>query len=125
MTRFHMMIAAGALALAASAASAQPAPTDQTPPPAADQSAPATAPDAAPAQPMGQAAQAPAATSAGANTNATVVNPGDAPPAQVQALAQGDNSLTSMSPVPDTPANRAKFGGPMSMTGKRTKPAGN
>lgn len=28
-------------------------------------------------------------------------------------------------PVPDTPANRAKFGGPMSHAGKMTTPAGN
>jgi hypothetical protein len=28
-------------------------------------------------------------------------------------------------PVPDTPANRARFGQPMSNAGKRTAPAGN
>jgi hypothetical protein len=28
-------------------------------------------------------------------------------------------------PVPDTPENRAKYGGPMSRAGKRTAPKGN
>jgi hypothetical protein len=62
---------------------------------------------------------------AGSNSSATVVSPADAPAPQVQALAQGDNTLVTNGPVPDTAANRAKYGGPMSATGKRTKPAGN
>jgi hypothetical protein len=68
---------------------------------------------------------APSAAAAGANTSAQVVTPGDAPPTQVQALAAGDNAVVTNGPVPDTAANRAKYGGPMSLTGKHTKPAGN
>jgi hypothetical protein len=30
-----------------------------------------------------------------------------------------------MAPIPDTPANRAKYGGPMSRAGKHTAPRGN
>jgi hypothetical protein len=73
---------------------------------------------------MSMPAQAPDAGAAAANSSATV-NAADAPPTQVQALGQGDNVLVTNGPVPDTAANRAKYGGPMSATGKRTKPAGN
>jgi hypothetical protein len=47
------------------------------------------------------------------------------PAGQAAALAAGDNHLLTNGPVPDTPANRAKYGGPMSNAGKRTAPAGN
>jgi hypothetical protein len=46
-------------------------------------------------------------------------------PAQIRALRDGDNALVTNGPVPDTPANRAKFGGPRSHGGKKTAPAGN
>ena len=51
---------------------------------------------------------APAATTAGADVSATT---------GVQLIASP--------PVPDTPENRAKYGGPMSHAGRHTKPAGN
>lgn len=35
------------------------------------------------------------------------------------------HELIASAPVPDTPANRAKFGGPMSNAGKRTAARGN
>ncbi len=44
---------------------------------------------------------------------------------QRKALASGDNTLVTNGPVPDTAANRAKYGGPMSRTGKKTAPKGN
>ena len=127
MTRFRMMLAAGALSLAAAtAASAQQAAPDQSSPmgapPQSEPSAPSQDMNAPPPPPQ---TTAPSAAAAGANTSAQVVAPGDAPPSQVQALAEGDNSLVTNGPIPDTPANRAKYGGPMSLTGKRTKPAGN
>jgi hypothetical protein len=94
--------------------------------------APAQNEPAAPGQDMNAPAQnqpappaAASATAAGANTSAQAVTPGSAPPAQVQALASGDNATVTNGPIPDTAANRAKFGGPMSLTGKRSKPAGN
>jgi hypothetical protein len=123
MNRFRMMLAAGALSLtAAAAASAQQAPADQTPPGAPS---PATGAPVQNQPGMGAQDMAPSAASAGANTSAQVVTPNDAPSSQVQALSTGDNTLVTNGPIPDTPANRAKFGGPMSMTGKHTKPAGN
>jgi hypothetical protein len=48
-----------------------------------------------------------------------------ASPEQQSALASGDNTTVTNGPVPDTPANRAKYGGPMSRTGKKTAPKGN
>ncbi len=47
------------------------------------------------------------------------------PPTQVSALKEGDNTLVTNGPVPDTAANRAKYGKPMSRTGQKTLPSGN
>ena len=54
-----------------------------------------------------------APTGAAANTSATVTTD-----------ANGTQVIASQ-PVPDTPANRKAYGKPLSMTGKRTPPAGN
>lgn len=61
---------------------------------------------------------------AGSNVNATVPQPstGGAP----EVIPQGAHSeLVTNGPIPDTPANRAKYGKPMSRTGRHTAPAGN
>lgn len=68
---------------------------------------------------------APSAQSTGVNTAGTSVSASQIPPGQAQALAQGDNTLVTNGPVPDTAANRAKYGKPMSHAGKKTAPAGN
>ena len=68
---------------------------------------------------------APSAQGSGVNTTGTVVDASQAPPGQVQALKEGDNSLVTNGPVPDTAANRAKYGRPLSHAGKKTPPAGN
>jgi outer membrane receptor protein involved in Fe transport len=86
------------------------------------QTAPAPDMNASPPDP---AATAPAATSAGVNTSSGQVSADQLPASQANALASGDNKLLSNGPVPDTPANRARFGGPMSHGGKKTQPAGN
>jgi hypothetical protein len=44
--------------------------------------------------------------------------------ANVTTDANGTQVIASQ-PVPDTPANRKAYGKPLSMTGKRTPPAGN
>lgn len=99
-----------ALAIAAPAVSlAQTA--DQAPP---DQSAP-------PAQGPMSAAPAPSAESTA--INASTGQP--MAPGQAGALAAGDNTLVTNGPVPDTAANRAKYGGPNSRAGRHTKPIGN
>lgn len=106
-----LMLATALPALAQSQATA-PDQTGAVPPPSA------TAP------PVSDQNAAPAASGYGANTAAQV--PADQlPPGQAAALAAGDNHLLTNGPVPDTPANRAKYGGPMSHAGRRTAPAGN
>jgi hypothetical protein len=83
--------------------------------PGADTTPPMSAPMAA----------TPSAQGAGMNTDSVTVDPAQAPASQVQALQQGDNTLVTNGPVPDTPANRAKYGRPMSNAGKKTAPVGN
>ncbi len=96
-----LKIAAAAGLLAASLAGsafAQDASGAMTPStPSSDASQPAMTPPTAPS-----------ADSSAANTNATVT----------------EVTVTN-GPVPDTPANRAKYGAPMSHAGKTSKPAGN
>lgn len=70
-------------------------------------------------------ATTPSAGASGMNTSGTMVDPSQAPAGQVQALQQGDNTMVTNGPVPDTRANRAKFGRPLSNAGKKTAPAGN
>jgi hypothetical protein len=89
----------------------------QTPPPADTNPAMSGAGMAGPA--------APSAPSAGMNTSGVAVDASQLPPDQATALAKGDNTLVTNGPVPDTPANRAKYGRPMSHAGKKTAPAGN
>jgi hypothetical protein len=81
-----------------------------------------TAPVGAPAA---AAPMAPSATDAGVNTSGVSVRADQIPPAQAKALAAGDNTMVTNGPVPDTPANRAKYGKPMSHEGRSTPPAGN
>jgi hypothetical protein len=83
---------------------------------------PAQAQPDPPAPPTASPADAPPAVAA---IDPTLVTAGQAPPAQVQALASGDNRLVTNGPVPDTAANRAKFGPPLSHAGKKTAPTGN
>ena len=68
---------------------------------------------------------APSAQTAGMNTSGVAVSASQLPPDQAHALAQGDNTMVTNGPVPDTLANRAKYGKPMSHAGKKTPPAGN
>jgi hypothetical protein len=98
---------ATAACLIGAAAYAQPSTTDQAPP--ADQSAAPPASSDMSAAPATSATTAP--VGAAANTSTTV----DANGAQVIASQ----------PVPDTPANRAAFGQPLSHAGKHTAPKGN
>lgn len=107
MTPLKPVLIAGALALAMPAFAQTQAPPSQMP----DQT---SAPPPA----------APSAAAAGVNTSGPV--PADQlPPGQATALAAGDNQVVTNGPVPDTAANRAKYGRPMSNAGRRTKPIGN
>ncbi len=99
-----LKIAAAAGLLAASLAGsvlAQDSSGAMTPSaPSSDASQPAMAPSTTP--------MAPSADTSAANSNATVT----------------ETTVTN-GPVPDTAANRAKYGAPLSHAGKKTKPAGN
>jgi hypothetical protein len=108
MTPLKPILVAAALALAMPAFAQTQAPPSQM------------APDTNSAPPPA----APSATMAGVNTSGPV--PADQlPPGQASALAAGDNQMVTNGPVPDTRANRAKYGRPMSNAGRKTKPAGN
>ena len=108
---------ATAACLFGAAAYAQPSTTDQAPP-AASQSTPdyaAPAPPPAdqtpPPAPSSHMSAPTAQTGAAANTSATA--------------SFGGPEVIASKPVPDTPANRAAYGQPLSHAGKHTKPAGN
>ena len=109
MTRLKTVLTIAAISLA-SPALAQMAPDAANPAPPA---APATQPEA------------PYAGDAGVNASAGPVSADQMPAGQASALAAGDNRLLTNGPVRDTPANRAKYGGPMSNAGRHTKPIGN
>jgi hypothetical protein len=108
MTRLKTMLAIAAISLAS---------------PALAQMAPDTT-NAPPAPPAAQP-EAPYAGAAGANASTGPVSADQLPAGQASALAAGDNRLLTNGPVPDTRANRAKYGGPMSNAGRHTKPIGN
>ena len=115
---------ATAACLFGAAAYAQPATTDQpaAPPAASSDMSPAPSTSAPPAT----ASQTPDA----APSNSAA--PDTAPTAPVGAAANTSTTVGSngteviaSQPVPDTPANRAAFGAPLSHAGKHTAPNGN
>jgi UrcA family protein len=66
--------------------------------------------------------------SAGSTTDTAYVAPeasAETYAANTSATATYTTTTVTNGPVPDTPANRARFGQPMSHAGKRTTPAGN
>ena len=118
LVRYTLAAAAAAL-LVGGVAMAQPAmpagssPDNNANPPAQDQPTPPPATTSDPSAPMSGSAPmdtATPATGAAANTSADVTSGG------VQVIAS--------QPVPDTPANRAKYGQPMSHAGKHTAAKG-
>lgn len=55
----------------------------------------------------------------------TILQSSPTPADQAYKLVAGAPNTVSNQPVPDTPENRAKYGGPMSNGGKKTAPRGN
>lgn len=108
-----------------SAQSAQPAPT----PPPANAGGPVNPPmPGAPAasdaaSPVAAVAQDPSAP-LGSNAN-PIPQSSPTPVDQAASLTAGEPTVVSNAPVPDTKANRAKYGQPLSATGRATRPAGN
>jgi hypothetical protein len=65
-------------------------------------------------------------TAPSSRSEATVAPAAGAPTERTSAASvSGGSDLVSNGPVPDTAANRAKYGKPMSNAGRMTKPAGN
>jgi hypothetical protein len=62
---------------------------------------------------------------AGALPTGTMAATGQDPSQPAQVIVQPNGLTVTNGPVPDTPANRAKYGGPMSHAGKKTAPSGN
>jgi hypothetical protein len=146
--RTRLMIASAATAfLLAGAAFAQNAPAGDTAvnPPSSNQLPPGVATGNAAtnlSRPSGQAgtgdstapsatapvqgpngASAPGVTSP--SSDAATVAPAAGAPTERAPSANAGTDLISNGPVPDTPANRAKYGQPLSNAGRLTKPAGN
>jgi hypothetical protein len=91
--------------------------------------------DTSPA-PMNSGVNDPAATAPSADQNGTpasasmgnpnvTVESSPTPVASAYTLKAGDPNVISNPPIPDTPANRAQFGKPMSNAGRHTAAAGN
>jgi hypothetical protein len=83
-----------------------------------------------PPTPSGQAGSgdvtAPAATSPGSTLSDTAsVAPAAGAPTERAPSASAGVDVISNGPVPDTRANRAKYGAPLSNAGRLTRPAGN
>ena len=88
----------------------------------AQSAAPSSAPD-----PMTVAQSAPPAADPTAAATPDQSMPAAAPAMAPQGGDQGmmQTKVVSNGPVPDTPANRALYGGPRSHAGRKTSPAGN
>ncbi|HYE46096.1 MAG TPA: hypothetical protein VEA44_10025, partial [Caulobacter sp.] len=98
---------------------APPKPAMPVPAPTTDPAAPIVDEDAVPpADPADDVASS-AAQPAGIPTSSPT------PVEQAYLLKAGDPTVTSNSPVPDTPATRAAYGGPDSNGGRKTRPVGN
>jgi len=123
MSRIRILGAATVAALLAVPALVVAASQDTTTAPSG--APPMSAPNSGMSPNSSMSPAAPSATDAGVNTNGVAISADQLPPGQAQALAAGDNKTVTNGPVPDTPANRAKYGKPMSHGGRKTPPAGN
>ena len=86
----------------------------------------ANAPPAGAAIDPAQPSASPSAPGAGLNSSdAASVAPAAGAPSERAPTASAGADLVSNGPVPDTAANRAKYGQPMSHAGKMTRAAGN
>jgi hypothetical protein len=118
MFRIRFALAAATALLVGGVAAAQPASS------ADSRAAPATPAQSAPAS-SAQSPAAPAASDAASQASAATTEP---PSANVAVTTDANgvrHLLVASPPAPDTPENRAKYGGPMSNAGQRTQAAGN
>jgi hypothetical protein len=123
MTRLPMaLFAAVALMTGAAYAQSDPPQTDPTTDTAVNP--PVNPPMGAPA-PTGAPMNAAATERTTPDGRPIMLLPSPTPAAQAHLLKAGDPTVISNPPVPDTPENRAKFGGPTSHGGRKTAPRGN
>ena len=108
-----------AVALSAGAAYAQSDPAN--PDPSAAVNPPMTEPSA----PIGVPVNAAATERTTADGRPIMLLPSPTPADQAYRLKAGDATVVANPPVPDTLENRAKYGGPVSNGGRKTKPRGN
>jgi hypothetical protein len=121
MSTIRLLAAAAACALLAGPAFAGPA-TPMHPP---AMNTPMTDPLTTPPE-TAEEAGLPASTIVSDETVPAVIPLSSPTPAeQAWTLKAGDPTVVTNGPVPDTAENRAKYGQPLSATGKRTTPAGN
>lgn len=107
----YVIAASVAACLAGGVAAAQPA----SPPTPAS----ATAPTAS------QGQSAPAAIDRATQASAMTTEPANATVSATVDANGVQHLLVASPPVPDTPANRAKYGQPLSNAGRHTQPSGN
>ena len=125
----NLMIGAASLTLMAGAAMAQSTqqvdpPQSPMAPPNSMQATPATTDQGATTTTV--IVPAPDSTSMAPMDNSTMAPPTTLTPSRMYTNASGMNvQVVTNGPVPDTAANRAKYGKPMSHAGKRSAPAGN
>jgi hypothetical protein len=119
--KFHSVIFALAAITAPIAAHADPAASGPVNPQASEQAAASSA-----------ASQGVATSATFRDQTAPIGSPANPEPLssptpvdQASGLTAGDTSVVSNGPVPDTAANRARYGSPMSHAGRVTTPAGN
>lgn len=88
--------------------------------------APALAePADAPAPPADQPMPSDTASTMPPQTPVTILQSSPTPADQAYKLVAGAPNTISNQPIPDTAQNRAKYGGPMSNSGRKTAPRGN
>lgn len=121
----RLLTAAAVSALLAAPAFAGPYPaqpkTQQTP----AEKMPSTNPQPANPPSAAQAGTPASATAMDPSAPAIILQSSPTPPEEAWKLKAGDPNVVTNGPVPDTVENRARYGGPISMGGRRTKPAGN
>jgi hypothetical protein len=123
--RTHFLIAiVAAAALLGGSAFAQAAGDTAVNPPAAN--APDVTPPSAPSDPgAAPSGAAPDTTAPAAGApDASVAPAAQAPAERTSADSADDVDIVTNGPIPDTKANRAKYGAPLSSAGRMTRPTG-
>jgi hypothetical protein len=85
---------------------------------------PPSAPSDPGAAPSGAASDTTSPAPAAGASEASVAPAAQAPAERTSADSAGDADIVTNGPIPDTKANRAKYGAPLSSAGRMTRPTG-